>query len=1069
MALASALRTRTQPYASTMLTVGLLGPVELRRDGERLALPGGKTTELLARLALEAGRTVRSERLIDDLWGDEALGTAKNTLQSKVSQLRKALGDPDLVTGGSSGYSLALDPSAVDAIEVCRLAELTSTLFAGGDSGEALRSSSAALEMFRGEILVDAGEAEWIRPHRARLVEVHEQLVEDAMAARLEMGAAAELIGELEALIQLNPLRERFRGQLMVALYRAGRQADALRAYQAARTVLGDELGLEPGRELQRIEAAILAQDPELDLPKRPSAGHDVQASARTGNLPAAVSSFIGRTRELGELSNLVQSRRLVTLVGPGGSGKTRLALEVGEQSRSKFADGVWFIEFAPLKSGSDVAAAVASAVGLDDSDRLTAYVAQRRMLLLFDNCEHVLDDAAAVAVGLLGAGPGVTIVATSRERLGVAGEMLYPVPSLDAEEAAELFVERARAGGLPADAFDQLDAIARICDQLDRMPLALELAAARTRSLSLDEIVERVDDRFALLTGGDRTAAVRHQTLRGVVDWSYELLFSAEQRVFRYVSIFTGGFDLDAAEAMCASDETPISEVIDLLGNLVDKSLVNVSHRTGQIRYTMLQTLAEYGRQRLTAASEDVDARDRHLGWMVEVAIAAESGLRTSAQLKWVERARHERDNIRAALAWAVERRRAADAVAIVAGFGYAWYISGAIKEGLASITQALSVAGEVPDDGLATAQAWAGWMTQLIHGATPDAVDHVERALVVGRSASVRSFCVAAVYASILRAFRGLGNEAVSVVDEADARLDVEPDRWASAWIDWVRSGLVNKAGDPATAAELLRRSIAASTAEGDQCAAAIAAIRLGELAESSGDYAEATTATLTAYNALTVTGPNSFNASMLATRLGNLAALQGEFEEAATWHEKGLSRARDNEFPGAIAQAFSGMGEAARLAGDVAAASSYHREALARFEATGSIEGAVFSLACLGLIATSDGQPAAAIELLTTSLVRASESSDRRGVAMAVEGLADARAALGEAVIAARILGAADALRNDIGGFPPILQRGCVDRAERVARSNLDQAAYEAEHARGRDEAPSVLVGLLSREPV
>jgi len=1052
-----------------MLTVGLLGPVELRRDGERVPLPGGKTTELLVRLALEAGRTVRSERLIDDLWGDEAIGTAKNTLQSKVSQLRKALGDPALVKGGASGYSLVLDPSAVDAIEVCRLAELTSTLLAAGEPGEAFRSSSAALEMFRGEVLVDAGEGEWIRPHRARLVEFHEQLIEDSMAARLEMGADAELIGDLEALVQLHPLRERIRGQLMVALYRAGRQADALRAYQDARTVLGDELGLEPSRELQRIEAAILAQDPALDAPERPSIQRDARDGARTGNLPAAVSSFVGRTRELGELSNLVVSRRLITLAGPGGAGKTRLALEVGERLRSEFADGVWFVEFAPLKSGSDVAAAVASAVGLDDSDRLSTYVAQRRMLLLFDNCEHVLDDAAHLATDLLSAGPGVTIVATSRERLGAAGEMLYPVPSLDADEAAALFVERARSGGLPSEAVDQTATIARICDRLDHLPLALELAAARTRSLSLDEIVARVDDRFALLTGGNRTAAIRHQTLRGVVDWSYELLFSAEQRVFRYVSIFDGGFDLKAAEAVCASDETPMSDVVDLLGNLVDKSLVTVSHRNGQTRYTMLQTLVDYGRQQLVAAGEDVEARERHLCWMVTLAAAADSGLRTAAQLSWVERSRNERDNIRAALTWAVDQSRASDAVAIVAGFAYAWYISGAIKEGLGSITQALSVGGVVPNDGLTAAHAWAGWMTQMTHGATPAAVDHLERALVLGRSASVRNFCIAAVYASILRAFRGLVNEAVSVVDEADARLDVEPDRWARAWIDWVRSGLVNKAGDPVTATELLRRSVAASSAEGDQCAAAIAAIRLGELAELRGDYAEATTATLTAYNALTLTGPSSFNASMLATRLGNLAALQGDYEEAATWHEIGLRRARENEFPGAVAQAFSGMGEAARLAGDLSAAKSYHREALARFDATGSIEGAVFSLTCLGLIATTDGDPAAAIELLTTSLVRASESSDRRGVAMAAEGLADAHAALGEVSIAARILGAADALRNEIGGAPPVLQRGCVDRAERVARASLDQAAYEAEHARGMAEAHSVLAGLLSRELV
>jgi predicted ATPase/DNA-binding SARP family transcriptional activator len=1050
-----------------MLTVGLLGPVELRRDGERIALPGGKVTELLVRLALEAGRTVRSERLIDDLWGDEGFGTAKNTLQSKVSQLRRALGDPELVKGGAAGYSLALEPSAVDAIEVCRLAELTSTLLAAGDSREAFRSSSAALELFRGESLADTGDAEWLRPHRARLVEVHHQLIEDSMAARLEMGAAAELIGELEALVQLDPLRERLRGQLMLALYRAGRQAEALRAYQAARAVLGEELGLEPGRDLQRLEAAILVQDTDLDLPERKDAAAGRQGDARTGNLPAAVSSFVGRSRELDEVSDLVATRRLVTLVGPGGAGKTRLALEVGERVLADFADGVWLVEFAPLRSGRDVAAAVAATLGLDDSDRLERYVAQRRMLLLFDNCEHVIDDAATVAASVLRAGAGVTVLATSRERLGATGEMLYPLQSLEAGEAAELFVQRARSGGLPAAAVDQLDAIARICDQLDRMPLALELAAARTRSLSLDEIVERVEDRFALLTGGDRTAAPRHQTLRGVVDWSYELLFSAEQRVFRHVSIFAGGFDLHAAESVCASDETPAADIIDLLGNLVDKSLVSVSHRGGQTRHTLLQTLADYGRDRLHDAGEDGDARDRHLCWMVELATAAEPGLRGPAQLAWVDRAGRERDNIRAALAWAVERGRAADAVTIVAGFAYAWYISGAIKEGLASITQALTIEGEVPDDQLALAHAWAGWMSQLVGGATPEAVEHVEHAVVLGRSASVRSFCVAVVYASMLRAFRGLTTEAVVLIDEADARLDAEPDRWTQAWIDWVRSGLVNKAGDPAAATALLRSSVAGSTAEGDQCATGIAAIRLGELAELRGDFEEATSATLLAYNTVMIAGSKSFNASMLATRLGNLAALQGRFDEAAMWHERGLSRARENELPGAIAQAFTGMGEAARRAGDLAAANSYHREALARFEASGSVEGAVYSLACLGLTATTDGEPTTAVELLSASLVRALGSSDRRGVAMAVEGLADAHAMLGEALLAARIIGAADALREEIGGAPPMAQRGCVDRAESVARSHLDGDMYETAYASGLADAHGVVASLASGE--
>jgi predicted ATPase len=851
----------------------------------------------------------------------------------------------------------------------------------------------------------------------------------------------------------------------MVALYRSGRQADALRAYQTARTLLGEELGLEPSRELQRLEAAILSQDPELDARDRPRAVPD--SPARRGNLPAPVSSFVGRAKELDELRELVASRRLVTLVGPGGAGKTRLALEIGDHLRAAFSDGVWLVELAPLPPGGDVTAAVAAALGLDDSDRLERYIAERRMLVLLDNCEHVIAEAASVAARLLRAAPGIIIVASSRERLGTAGEVLYPVPSLDPHEASELFLERARAGGLAAEAVAQADEIATICEQLDRMPLALELAAARTRSLSLHEIAARVGDRFALLTTGDRTAAPRHQTLRGVVDWSYELLFDAEQRVFRRLSVFAGGFDLAAAEAVCASEEVPRHDVVDVLGNLVDKSLVVVTHREGQSRYGLLQTLVDYGLARLREANEEAAVRDRHLAWMVELATTAEQTLRGPEQMRWVKRVGRERDNVRVAVDWATERGDAAAAVTIVAGLGYAWYINGAYKESLAFTTRALSLSGDVPADRLASAHAWAGWMTQLIHGATPEATEHLERAVLFGRSGSVRSFCIAVVYAAMLRAFRGYTSEALELVDEADARLADAPDRWAQAWIDWVRSGLVNKAGDPELATTLLRRSVEASTAEGDQCAAGIASIRLGELAELRGDYDEAVSATRFAYDTVMLGGSKSFNASMLATRLGNLAALQGEFEEAALWHERGLSRARENELPGAIAQAFSGMGEAARRAGDLSAANSYHREALARFESSGSVEGAVFSLTCLGLVATSAGDPAAAVELLTTSLGRALQSRDQRGVAMAVEGLADANAALDRPAIAARVLGAADALREEIGGAPPVAQRGCVDRAERVVRAALDADAYDQQVAHGRADAHGVVARLASGE--
>jgi predicted ATPase/DNA-binding SARP family transcriptional activator len=1047
-----------------MFTVVLLGPIELRRDGERVPVPSGKTTELLVRLALEAGGTVRSERLIDELWDDEAVSTAKNTLQSKVSQLRRALGDPALVVGGSAGYSLAIEASAVDALEVIRLAELTATLLRAGDASEAHRSGSAALALFRGEVLADAGDAEWLRPHRARLDEVHAQLIEDEIAARLELGAAQELIGEIESLVAQYPLRERLRGQQMLALYRAGRQADALRAYQVARAVLADELGLDPGRDLQRLESAILGQDPALDLPERPGGRSEARAHPRTGNLPATVSSFVGRVAELDDVCAQVSSRRLVTLIGPGGAGKTRLALEAASRLRASFDDGAWLVELAPVREGADVWSAAASVLGLDDSARLEAFVSQRRILLVIDNCEHVIQDAAVLADRLLRAGSGVTILATSRERLGVTGELLCTVEPLAADDAAALFVERARAVGMAGADHDQAGTIARICDDLDRLPLALELAAARARSLSLNDIAERLGDRFGLLTGGDRTAQLRHQSLRGVVDWSYELLFTEEQRVFRQLSVFAGGFVLSAAQAVCAHTDVPSGDIADLISNLVDKSLVKMSHQAGETRYTLLETLAEYGRGQLRANDEDRDARDRHLAWAVTFAAEADIALRSSAQTTWVDKAVAERENIRAAVRWACEHGRADDAIAIVAGLAYAWYISGSIKESLPLLTSALAMDGDTSAELRAVSEAWAGWMTQMAGGASSEAVERAERAVVIARAASSRTFALAVGFAAMFRAFRGLSAEAGEIVDEASARLDREADQWGNAWIDWVRSGLVNKAGDPQRATELLHASVEGFTQLDDQCGVAIASIRLGELAELRGDYAQARSSTLFAYNALTVAGAKSFNASSLATRLGNIAALQGNFAEAAEWHELGLRRARDGEFPGAIAQAFSGMGEAARRSGELGPAAAYHREALSRFESSGSIEGASFSLACLGLIATERGDPELAVDLHMKSLVKAHASSDQRGVAFALEGLAEAFATGDDAAEAAALLGAAAALRERIGGPPPVSQRGGVDRAEQRACSQLGQRAYASEYARGSSEVDAIVAGRV-----
>ena len=632
--------------------------------------------------------------------------------------------------------------------------------------------------------MADFGE-EFLRGERTRLEELHATAVELRVDADLALGGHEQVAAELASLTAEHPLRERLRAQQMLALYRCGRQADALRVYQAARTVLGEELGLEPGRELQRLEAAILAADPALDLAgTKPRLDERRSDAPRSGNLPAPISSFVGRVRELEGVAALVRANRLVSIVGPGGAGKTRLALEVAAMVAGEHRDGVWLVELASLRDPRNVASAVAAALGVDDPARVDRFLADKGLLLVVDNCEHVIEEAASVVRRLLVAGPEVRVLATSREHLGVTGEVRWPVPPLGAEDASSLFLERAQAGGYTTSD-DDMARIEQICERLDGLPLAVELAAARTRPLSLGDIGGRLHDRFRLLTTGGRPAEPRHQTLREVVDWSYGLLFADEQRVFRRLSVFAGGFDVRAAEVVCAGDDVAVGDVVDILGHLVDKSLVAVMSRDDGTRYRLLETLVDYGRARLVEAGEDDATADRHLRWMVELAAEAEPALRGPDQPRWVRRLSLELDNARTALEWAVHRGAAADAVALAAGFAYGWYITGTVKEGAAFIVRALAQEGASSVEQRAVAQAWLGWLTQIGAGATDQAVAYSEAAVDIGRGGTARAFCTAAVVASLLRAYRGFTVEATELIEEAATALSRLPTGgWGPSW---------------------------------------------------------------------------------------------------------------------------------------------------------------------------------------------------------------------------------------------------------------------------------------------
>ena len=602
-----------------VLFVAVLGPVEVRRDGLGIRVPAGKPSELLVRLALDAGEPVRVDRLIEDLWGDQAVTVGRNTLQSKVSQLRRVLGDPALLTGDSAGYALALEPDQVDAHHVLRLAEAAGATRRSGDAEATLATCTEGLALFRGdELLPSGGSGGWLDPHRARLAEARLMLIEDQLAARSDLGGGAEIIGELERLVADHPLRESLWVLLITALYRSGRQADALAAYQRVQHTLAEELGLDPGPELQEVERKVLHHDQDL----RP-APTSATPSVLAGNLPALSGSLVGRSADLGRVSTELAAARLVTVVGPAGVGKTRLAVEVARGIQ--VAGGCWLVRLEDAHDAASAWSAIAEALGLTAGtrpvvlDRLSAAEA----LLILDNCEHLAAPVAELALTLLGTAPGLRILATSQVALGLDGEVVHALAPLSLAESITLFATRA-GQQRPGYDHDQRTgaAVEALCQSLDGLPLAIELAAARVKVLSVPEIARRIDDRFTLLSDPTGRRPARQRTLRAAIGWSYDLLFPDDQRGLWALSCFAGGAPLGAAEAVLAALGLPGTTVIDVLSRLIDRSLVLVDPASdGELRYRMLDSVRAFSLEQLVVSGEAESARRAHAAWYAEAA----------------------------------------------------------------------------------------------------------------------------------------------------------------------------------------------------------------------------------------------------------------------------------------------------------------------------------------------------------------------------------------------------------------------------------------------------------------
>ncbi|NES14114.1 MULTISPECIES: BTAD domain-containing putative transcriptional regulator [Micromonospora] len=1066
------------------MRISLLGPLELRADpGTPVEVGGARLRRLLILLALEPGRTVPVGRLADGVWdGDPPSGVA-NALQALVSRLRRSA--PGLpVEARPGGYRLAVSPDDVD------LHRFEAEVHAGRarldtDPAGASRRLTEALALWRGPALAEVADADFARAPMARLTELRLAATEDLVAARLAGEAPDALLPELRELVAAHPLRERLAGLLIRALHRAGRSAEALAEYERLRATLADTLGIDPGPELAALHLEILrAGDtggggPDGPPGHAPAAG-DAGATPGPvrGNLPAALTSFVGREEAVDRVGALLDGYRLVTLTGPGGAGKTRLAVESGRAVAGRFPDGVWLVELAPVTDPAEVPQAVLAALGLREQallargprngpepvepvGRLVEALAGRSALLLLDNCEHLLDAAAALAGSLLTAGPRLRVLATSREPLGVTGEAVRPVESLalppgDADPATalaypavRLFADRAAA----ARADFTVDGatvgpVVRICRALDGMPLAIELAAARLRSLTAAQVDSRLDDRFRLLTGGSRTALPRHQTLRAVVDWSWDLLDDGERALWRRLAIFAGGATLDAAERVCGDGSRPggVPDVLDRLAALVDKSLV-VAVGDTEPRYRMLETIREYGLHRLAEAGEADRVRRAHATEYLALAEAAEPRLRTGEQLLWLRRLAADHDNLHAGLRHAVAAGDIPTAVRYAAALGWYWWLSGQRAEGAELAAQVLAlpgVAGRAAPDRLAVALTMAALNLVSTRNDLATSLAWLERAaeLAVGHESG---HPVLRLVGLIVAAFR---NGLPPRSPEELATLFDDPDPWVAGTARLFQAHAHLNAGLSDESAEAdLRAALAHYRAVGDRWGMSFGLTSLADLLDRRGEAARATPFHEEALAYFEELGVQD-DVPEMRLRLAHNLWRRGDHDRALAV----LSQAeREAELGGSDetrAAVTHGRAEILRAQGDWAGARACLRESI-RLVGDRAVapQWRALHATNLAMLDAVEGDLVAARGHHDRALGLALGSQDAPVVGAVLVGFADLALRLGRPAAAARLLGAASGVRG--GPDHAILDR---PRVEAAARAALGEAGFAEAYAGG-----------------
>ncbi|MFI7618107.1 BTAD domain-containing putative transcriptional regulator [Nonomuraea terrae] len=1041
-----------------MLRFGVLGPLLVRtEDGRPVEVAEPKVRALLADLLVHGGGPVSADRLIEDLWGERAGRNPLGTLQARVSELRRALGDRGAVPHGPGGYRLA----GCDC-DAGRFRELVGRR--SRDPRVRAGELGQALALWRGPAYEEFADAEFVRAEAAGLEEARLAALEEQAELHLDLGEPVDL----GSLVARHPLRERLVAAHMRALYRGGRQGAALAAYAELRGRLAEELGVDPSPELTAVHQAVLRQDTALHRP--------VASAVRSGptNLPAPLTELIGRDADVADVRGLLAAARLVTLTGPGGVGKTSLALEAARGVTAP--DGVWLVE---LAGAVDPSEAVAAVLGVRDDDtlppasRLAGALTGKDVLLILDNCEHLLDPATREREGgaaanpphgsrathdgaggstvpglvaeLLRAVPGLRVLATSREPLGVTGERVRVVPPLPEPEAVRLFTARA---GVEPD-----ETVATVCRRLDGLPLALELAATRVRALGVQELADRLDDRFRLLSAGTRDAPARQRTLRAVIDWSWELLGEGERVVLRRLAVHADGCTLEAAEEVSAE---PGVDVLDTLARLVDRSLVV---RVPGPRFRLLESVAAYCVERLREAGEYDLVRARHARYYT--ALAERADLRGPRQREWLERLDAETANLRRALAGPYPLR-------LVNALAWYWILRGRLREARRSLTTAMNapeattrVAGTDGDAGRAA--VWLAGVESLI-GETAVSVRREELDLAGEALADWLLTHVRWAY----------GDHAAheAAAGRALAAYEALGDRWGIAAALCLRAKLAVGRGDLAAMERDGERGLALFRELGDGWGQIEAMDVLDRAAEIRGDHPKAARLRR---EGLRLAEELGFEVSYKLAGLGRIALLERDYAAADDLHERARRLAVAQSYKSAEENALLGLAMSARRQGRYDEAEAYLLPVLGWLRHVRGTSGIAFIMAELGFAAEQRGDARLALARHREGHEAARATADPRAVALALEGLAGALSLSGVetssdawVVRAAELVGVAGAIRQEVGVPLPAAERLDVERIVARLRDRLGEEAFERAVASGQRELGEHLPGPLRRGP-